>query len=208
MDSRIPVYLYAEDPIVRAGLTTALRSGSEFALVDGKAGPSAAVAVFAADGPDQHVLDLVRTTRARTQAQVILVVTALSDEDLLAVVESGVCSVLWRREATASWLGEAVRKAAANEAVLPSDLLSRMLKQVTRLQQHVLQPRGLAFTGLSGRERDVLKLAAEGFDTEEIAAKLAYSKRTVTSVLHDIVVRYQLRNRAHAIAYAIREGLI
>jgi DNA-binding NarL/FixJ family response regulator len=61
---------------------------------------------------------------------------------------------------------------------------------------------------LSERERDVLRLAADGFDTEEIAVKLAYSKRTVTSVLHDVVTRYQLRNRSHAIAYAIREGLI
>lgn len=208
MDSRIPVYLYAEDPITRAGLTTALRSGSEFTLVDGSPEAPATVAVFAVDSPDERTLDLVRATRARTRAGVILVVAALTDENLLAVVESGVCSVLWRREATATWLGEAVRKAAANEAVLPPDLLSRMLKQVTRLQQHVLQPRGLGLTGLSGRERDVLRLAADGFDTEEIANKLAYSKRTVTGVLHDVVTRYQLRNRSHAIAYAIREGLI
>ena len=208
MDCRIPVFLYAEDPITRAGLTTALRSNSEFTLVDGSPDAPAAVAVFAVDSPDQRTLDLVRATRARTRASVILVVAALTDENLLAVVESGVCSVLWRREATATWLSEAVRKAAADEAVLPPDLLSRMLKQVTRLQQHVLQPRGLGLTGLSGREKDVLRLAADGFDTEEIAAKLAYSKRTVTSVLHDVVTRYQLRNRAHAIAYAIREGLI
>jgi DNA-binding NarL/FixJ family response regulator len=208
MDCRIPVYLYAEDPITKAGLATALRTGSDFTLVEGAVGTPASVAVFAVDSPDQRTLDLVRTTRARTRASVILVVGSLSDESLLSVVESGVCSVLWRREATATWLGEAVRKAAADEAVLPSDLLNRMLKQVTRLQQHVLQPRGLGLNGLTGRERDVLRLAAEGFDTEEIAAKLAYSKRTVTSVLHDVVARYQLRNRAHAIAYAIREGLI
>ncbi len=208
MDSRIPVYLYAEDPITRAGLATALRSGSEFILVDGSPEEPATVAVFAVDSPDQRTLDLVRAARARTRAGVILVVNTLTDENLLALVESGVCSVVWRREATATWLGEAVRKAASDEAVLPPDLLNRMLKQVTRLQQHVLQPRGLGFTGLSGRERDVLRLAADGFDTEEIANKLAYSKRTVTGVLHDVVTRYQLRNRAHAIAYAIREGLI
>jgi DNA-binding NarL/FixJ family response regulator len=119
-----------------------------------------------------------------------------------------VCSVLWRREATPARLGQAVRRAAADEAVLPPDLLSRMLKQVARLQQHVLQPRGLGLNGLSERERDVLRLAADGLDMGQIAGKLAYSKRTVTTVLHDVVVRYQLRNRSHAIAYAIREGLI
>ena len=208
MDCRIPVSLYAEDPITRTGLTTALRSGPDFTLVDGSPEAPARVAVLAVDSPDEGTLDLVRATRARTQASVILVVAVLTDENLLAVVESGVCSVLWRRDATATWLGEAVRKAAADEAVLPPDLLSRMLKQVARLQQHVLQPRGLGLNGLSSRERDVLRLAADGFDTEEIAVKLAYSKRTIISVLHDIVTRYQLRNRSHAIAYAIREGLI
>jgi DNA-binding NarL/FixJ family response regulator len=207
VDSRIPVCLYAEDPITRAGLTAALRGCSEFTLVDGTDSP-AAVAVFAVETPDDRVLDLVRKARAHSGVSVVLVVSTLSDENLLAVVESGVRSVLWRHEATASWLSEAVRRAAADEAVLPSDLLNRMLKQVTRLQQHVLQPRRLTLTGLSGRERDVLRLAAEGFDTAEIAMKLAYSKRTVTSVLHDVVARYQLRNRTHAIAYAIREGLI
>lgn len=91
---------------------------------------------------------------------------------------------------------------------MPPEILARLLKQVTRLRRHVLAPRGLTFNGLSNRERDILKLAAEGLDTDEIARELSYSKRTVTSALHDVSVRYQLRNRTHAVAYAIREGLI
>lgn len=208
MDGRIPVSLYADDPITRSGLTTELRQRAELELVDTALGGPAKVAVFAFDSLSEPNLELIRTVRARDGARAVLIVASLSDDDLLSVVESGASSVLWRAEATATWLAEAVLKAAAGGATLPSDMLARLLKQVSRLQRHVLRPQGLTLGGLSDRERSVLRLAADGFDTDEIAIKLAYSKRTVTNVLHDVTVRYQLRNRAHAVAYAIREGLI
>ena len=206
MESQIPVHLYAQDPITEAGLAAELRCRPDLTLVDDPA--PAAVTVIAVDTLDESALTRIRTVRARGCPRVVLVVPALSDDDLLAVVESGACSVVWRCEASASWLAETVAKAACGEAALPSDVLNRLLKQVARLQQNVLRPRGLALNGLSDRERDVLRLAAEGFGTCEIAQKLAYSTRTVTNVLHDVMTRYQLRNRTHAVAYAIREGFI
>ena len=72
----------------------------------------------------------------------------------------------------------------------------------------VLTPRGLTFAGLTPRETEVLRLVAQGDDTAEIARKMCYSERTVKSVLHDLTTRLQLRNRTHAVAYAVREGLI
>jgi DNA-binding CsgD family transcriptional regulator len=72
----------------------------------------------------------------------------------------------------------------------------------------VLSPLGLGLGGLSAREADVLRLAADGLDTGEIAVKLSYSKRTVVNIMHDVTSRFQLSNRTHAVAYAIREGLI
>jgi DNA-binding NarL/FixJ family response regulator len=62
--------------------------------------------------------------------------------------------------------------------------------------------------GLSDREALVLKLVADGWDTAEIAVHLSYSQRTVKTILHDVVNRFQLRNRTHAVAYALRQGLI
>jgi DNA-binding CsgD family transcriptional regulator len=44
--------------------------------------------------------------------------------------------------------------------------------------------------------------------TADIAAKLSYSERTVKNVLHGLMTRYQLKNRPHLVAYAIREGHI
>jgi DNA-binding CsgD family transcriptional regulator len=49
---------------------------------------------------------------------------------------------------------------------------------------------------------------ANGHDTAEIAGRLSYSQRTVKNILHDVTTRLQLRNRSHAVAYAVREGLI
>ncbi|WP_329215704.1 LuxR C-terminal-related transcriptional regulator [Streptomyces sp. NBC_01485] len=209
MERRIPVSIYADDPITRAGLTTELRQRAEVELVDLlPPGGSARVVVFALDVLSVSALELIRAARSRDGAQVVLVLSALSDDELLTVVESGAYAVLWRSETTATSLTEAVIRAASGNAALPSDLLTRLLKQVGRLQQHVLRPQGLTLTGLSDRERRVLRLAADGFGTDEIAGELAYSKRTVASVLHDVTVRYQLRNRTHAVAFAIREGLI
>ncbi len=53
-----------------------------------------------------------------------------------------------------------------------------------------------------------MRLVADGHDTSEIAAQLCYSERTVKNVLHDLNTRLQLKNRSHAVAYAVREGLI
>ncbi len=208
MDSRISVYIYAHDPITQSGLAAQLRGRSEFDLMEGALDAPPKVAVLAIDTADEVALQVMRGLRAQGCEHLVLVVSALSDEDLMAAVEAGAGSIVWRSRASASWLAQTVINAAGGEAALPPEVLTRLLKQVTRLRRHVLVPRGLSFNGLSNRERDILKLAADGMDTDEIARELSYSKRTVTSALHDVSVRYQLRNRTHAVAYAIREGFI
>ena len=164
--------------------------------------------VFAFEALTEAAYGMIRTARLKDNAQAVLIVPTLSDDDLMMVVESGACAVLWRREATTGWLVKVMLKAAEGDSAMPPDLLARLLKQVGRLQQHVLRSQSLPAAGLSERERRVLRLAAMGLDTDEIAAELAYSRRTVTGVLHDVTIRYNLRNRTHAVAYAIREGLI
>lgn len=208
MTGPVPVLLSTADPISRAGLTAALRCRPELTLVGEHSDDPARVAIVAVDSLDAAALTVLRGLRGQGCDRTVLVINELSDQDLLDAVESGVCAIVWRWEATASWLAHTVVKAAAGEAALPAAVLARLLKQISRLQHHVLSPRGLSFTGLSAREADVLKLAAEGFDTNDIARKLAYSKRTVSNILHTVTSRYQLRNRTHAVAYVIREGLI
>ena len=116
--------------------------------------------------------------------------------------------MLRRAEAGPERLAAACQAAAAGDGTLPPDLLGRLLDGVGRLQRQVLTPRGLTFSGLTDREVSVLRLVADGYDTNEIASTLAYSERTIKNTIHDVTTRLNLRNRTHAVAYALREGLI
>jgi DNA-binding CsgD family transcriptional regulator len=61
---------------------------------------------------------------------------------------------------------------------------------------------------LSAREIDVLRLVAEGYDTADVAEQLAYSESTIKGVLAKVMARLDARNRSHAVALAVRTGLI
>ena len=61
---------------------------------------------------------------------------------------------------------------------------------------------------MEAREIEILRLIGDGLDTAEIATTLSYSERTVKNVLHDVTSRLQLRNRSHAVAYALKQGMI
>jgi DNA-binding NarL/FixJ family response regulator len=101
-----------------------------------------------------------------------------------------------------------VQKADRGAGDLPADLLGGLLDQVGRARRCGAAPAGLITSGLSERETDVIRLVAEGLDTREIASKLCYSERTIKNVLHGLMSRLQLRNRAHAVAFAAREGYL
>nr|WP_269327708.1 helix-turn-helix transcriptional regulator [Kineosporia mesophila] len=79
---------------------------------------------------------------------------------------------------------------------------------MAELQRVVLIPRGLTPSGLERREVEVLALIADGLDTAEIAERMQYSERTVKNILSGVMARLGLRNRSHAVAYALRAGLL
>jgi DNA-binding NarL/FixJ family response regulator len=205
---RIPVFLHAVDMISRAGLISQLRPRPEVLLLDEEELDRARVALVISDSIDERALQTLRSLRSRGVPALVLVVTHVDDAGLVAAVEGGVAGLVRRVDASADRLVSVVRAAAAGDGSVPPDLLGRLLSQVGALQRNVLSPRGLTFSGLAQREIDVLRLVAEGFDTAEIAAKLSYSQRTIKNVLHDVTSRLHLRNRSHAVAYALRNGLI
>ena len=205
---RVAVWVSARDPISEAGVVSALRPRPEVRVVPVEEAVQAQVAVVVADSVDDDALRLVRMVRRQSAAQAVLVAGRLEDGDVVTAVEAGVLGLVRRAEATPDRLVRVICGAATGEGSVPPDLLGRLLDQVGTLQRQVLRPRGLTFTGLASREIEVLKLVADGYDTAEIAQHLAYSERTVKNVLHDVTTRLQLRNRSHAVAYAVREGLI
>jgi DNA-binding NarL/FixJ family response regulator len=203
---RVAICVCARDPVSHAGVASQLRPRPEVTLLD--AGDErATVAVVVADTVDEDTVQVLRSLQ-RGACQSVLVVTHIDDAGLADAVEAGVAGLVRRAEATPERLAKAVCAAARGEGSVPPDLLGRLLAQVGRLQRQLLNPRGLTLNGMSTREIDILRLVAEGLDTAEIAGKLCYSERTVKNALHDVTSRLQLRNRSHAVAYALKQGLI
>jgi DNA-binding NarL/FixJ family response regulator len=208
MAERIAVYVYAHDPISQAGLASQLRARPEIQVVDHDV-DLATVAIVVVDEVDEETTRVVRAIQRNNGIpRVVLVVTRLDDAGMLAGVEAGACGLLRRSEALPERLVESIQSAATGDGSVPADLLGRLLEHVGRLQRQVLAPRGLTISGLSEREIEVLRLVADGYDTAEIAGSLAYSERTIKNIIHDVTARLNLRNRSHAVAYAVRQGLI
>ncbi|MER6101204.1 response regulator transcription factor [Streptomyces sp. NPDC001832] len=206
---RITVALRAQDPISQAGVASQLRTRPEVSVTEwGESDPSPQIVVVVVDAVDEEVLTMLRHIQRTSTSRTVLVTTDIDEQKLVSAAECGVAGVVRRAESTPEHLVQVIRTVSRGEGHLPSDLLGRLLEEVGRLQGQVLGPRGLHFTGLAAREVDVLRLVAEGYDTADIATKLAYSERTIKNVLHSVMTRLQLRNRSHAVAYAMRQGLI
>ena len=206
--NRTTVSVYARDPISEAGVASALRPRPEVRIVGPADDDRPEVVMVVADEVNEETLNTLRFLRRNGAEKVVLIAAHLDDQALVRAVESGVVGLVRRSEATTDRLLSVIGSAALGEGSVPPDLLGRLLDQVGRLQRTVLDPRGITFSGMSAREIDVLRLVADGFDTAYIARELSYSERTVKNVLHDLTTRLQLRNRSHAVAYALREGLI
>jgi DNA-binding NarL/FixJ family response regulator len=208
MAERIPTYVYANDPISQVGVVSHLRSRPEVVVVAEGEIERAQVAVVVTDTVDDATLRVLKAVQRGGVPRTVLVAATLDDAAVVGAAEAGVSGLLRRVDVTPEALVRVIVRVAAGDGEVPPDLLARLLVQVGKLQRQVLAPRGLSFSGLSDREVRVLRLVADGHDTGEIARLLCYSERTVKNVLHDITTRLQLRNRSHAVAYALREGLI
>ncbi|NUR58043.1 MAG: helix-turn-helix transcriptional regulator [Catenulispora sp.] len=208
--TRIPVRVYAEDSILDAGVTTHLRTRPEVeVLPDAARDPRpAAVDLVVAETLDEPTLHTLRRLQASVPGVSVLLIGRMAADGLPAAAACGVRALLYRQLATPDRIVAAVVAAAKGEGVMPGDLLGDLLAQVGKLHQQVLEPNGLTVKGLTKREAQILELASQGYDTAGIARRAGFSERTVKTLLHGVVVRYGLRNRTHAVAHAIREGLV
>jgi DNA-binding NarL/FixJ family response regulator len=207
-NARIPVTVHATDPLSLAGAISQLRQQPAIELVDEGSGRPGTVAILLAEVLDDDTLSRLRRLVRIDGTRAVLVASLIREAELLQVIESGVGAIVWRHEATGQRLLQAVVAASRGDGDLPSDLLGRLITQVGTLQRNAANLPGAPASGLTPREIDVLRLVAEGMDTGEIASKLSYSERTVKNVMHGLTTRLQLRNRTHAVAYALREGYI
>lgn len=196
------------DPLSRAGITGYLRVRPDIELLPEGRLAEADVVLLVTDVLGAAVVEELRELGNRAAGRFVLIADRFGDADPLALVELGVVGVLWRAEAGAERLARLVVAAANGVVDLPREVQSRLVADVAKLQRTVLAPKGLTASGLEDRELDVLRFLSEGLDTAEIAKKMRYSERTVKGILYNVTNRLSLRNRVHAVAYAIRAGVL
>lgn len=202
------VAIHASDRISLAGLRKSLATQPAVIMSTTPPPTDCDVVVAAVDRMTLETLAMLRRWKAESSVPVVLVAGDLAEADLMKAVECRVVAVIPRRNATGDRLLAAVRVAASGGGMLPPDLLGNLLAHVGRLQSEVLAPRRLNASGLTPREVDVLRLVADGWDTNDIAEKLCYSVRTVKNVVYTLTNRLKLRNRVHAVAYAMQAGVL
>ena len=199
----VRVAVSASDPITGRGVASCLAARSEIEVVPNTRPLAADVLVLAADLVNAEIIGTLRTIARESSVRTVLLTSQLAETDLLTAVECRVVAVLPRGSTTAERLIDTVLAAGSGGGVLPPDLLGALLEQVKRLREEVSVAGGLA-----PREIEVIRLLADGLDTAQIAHELCYSERTVKNVLYGVLNRLNLRNRPHAVAYAMRNGLI
>lgn len=178
----------------------------------------ARVALVIADAADEGAAKVVKAIQRDGVPRVVLVAARFDEEGVLAAVAAGVTAFMRRSEATSARITEVIRAADRSGCQLPEGLLKKAAASVVNerpaalpatLSGDGLQHPGSTITlRLSARETEVLRLVADGYDTSDIAEQLAYSESTIKGVLAKIMGRLDARNRCHAVAIVVREGLI
>jgi DNA-binding NarL/FixJ family response regulator len=186
MRQRVGVRIHSDDPVVRCGVAGLLRQQPDLAVLEDGDQPADAVHLLCVDAVNESALVAIHELGTTTTGRTVLVVGKIREAELRNALATGVAAVVRRREASPERVMSAIRAAHAHRA----------------------EPDKPMPEGLSKREIDVIRLVAQGMDTRAIATQLSYSERTIKKVLHEMMLRRNLRNRAHAVAYAAREGYL
>jgi len=202
---QVGVRVLGSDPLSREGVIRFLQECADvLVLADQDTGP-AQVVVVVVDRLGDETLPMLRCIRKDVGPRIVLLVGDLDIGRTADVMNAGAMGIMRRGEVTRSALRRLIRSVYAGEAVVPPDVLNALLGRQPQSGPGGYRP---AHLGITDREEKVLRLLADGADTREIAHRLCYSERTVKTVIQDIANRFGLRNRSHAVAYAIRQGLI
>ena len=159
--------------------------------------------VLSAVHVSRRVLDALELTQGAIGGR-----DGVREHHVLRAITYGLVSVISRQEADFDRILRAVSGVREGRLEMPEVALGWLVNQIRAIQQDVLEPKGLTTAGLETREVDVLRLLADGLGTPEIATKLNYSERTVKNIIHGVLTRLKLRNRAHAVAFALRNGAL
>ncbi|MFD4637146.1 LuxR C-terminal-related transcriptional regulator [Lentzea sp. NPDC058436] len=201
--NKIKVAVYAADPLTHAGVSRQLRSTPGVELVTGAMVGQAAVTVLVLEETERAATASLRRATRQVTGPVVLVKPTGHEPNAAALADLAVGAVLAREDADEVRLLAAVREVDRMDASAPITAAVEEPVAKTVLPAHRTRP-----SAFSEREKDVLRLIADGLDTAAVAERLMFSERTVKYIVHALTLRLNLRNRSHAVAHALRTGAI
>ena len=155
--------------------------------------------------PAMSGVEATRRVTAVSPSSRVLVLTISADQgDIVDAVMAGACGYLVK-DASIDELMQGIRAAAAGESVISPRIAEKLLTHVR--DRPAEEPVVADATTLSEREREVLKLLADGKDNAEIGRALFISQSTVKNHISNILMKLQVENRIQAAVYAVKSGL-
>jgi two-component system, NarL family, response regulator NreC len=214
--TKIKVLVADDHTIMREGVRILLEAQPDIEVVAEAADGREAVAKVQECQPDIVLIDIampnlngLEATRAikrdYPQVQVIGLTMYESDEYFFQLLNAGASGYVLKKAASADLIA-AIRAVYAGDVFLYPSVARRLVSDyLSRVKSGEEKS---SYDGLTAREREVLKLIAEGHTNQAIADKLVISPSTVQTHRTRIMQRLNLHNRAELIQYAMRKGLL
>ena len=210
-DRTTRVLIVDDNELVRAGLRTLLQAEPDIRIVAEAATGSQAllqasrfrpeVVLLDARLPDMDGPDVCRALCEAVPDVAVTMLTTFTDNELVRrCVRAGIRGYLLK-EIPGLELASSIRLLAKGEPVIDQKVLPQVLAV---LRQSTPSPDGEE--PLSERQREILRLVADGLSNREIAERVHLSGLTVKSYIEDLLKRLGARNRAHAAILATRRG--
>ncbi|HEU5331176.1 MAG TPA: LuxR C-terminal-related transcriptional regulator [Actinocrinis sp.] len=206
---RVRVHVSARDVTARAGALALVRRCG-ITLAPEPDGAADTVVVAAAQTVEAAIDDWIAggaAARFSGGHRLLVMAETFSPSGVLHAVRAGAYTMLRSTHATPEQLAAAVAAAHRGGGLMPYEVLIRLLGGSAGAKPRPVAPAPPPSV-LTARQLTVLALMADGHGNAAIARALSCSEHTVKNVIYDLTARLQVRNRAQAVACAVRRGLI